>query len=70
LPESRPVGTTHGSPWTYDTHVPLLILGARIEAGKYPGSVGVADLAPTLSAVLEIPAPNGSAGRVLKEALR
>jgi predicted AlkP superfamily pyrophosphatase or phosphodiesterase len=69
-PESRPVGTTHGSPWAYDTHVPLLILGSNVAAGKYAGSVAVADLAPTLSAILGISPPNGSGGRVLKEALR
>jgi predicted AlkP superfamily pyrophosphatase or phosphodiesterase len=70
LPESRPVGTTHGSPWAYDTHVPLLLFGKGIEAGKYADRVAVADLAPTLSAALGIPAPSGSIGRVLKEALR
>jgi len=70
LPESQPAGTTHGSPWTYDSHVPLLLFGKGIRAGKYPGSVGVADLAPTLSSILEIPAPSGSAGKVLDEALQ
>jgi predicted AlkP superfamily pyrophosphatase or phosphodiesterase len=70
VPEDRPTGTTHGSPWTYDTHVPLLLFGAGINPGKYSGSVGIDDLAPTLSRLLRIPAPNGSQGRVLNEALR
>ena len=70
LPEAKPEGTTHGSPWTYDTHVPLLLFGAGIKAGRYEEVVGVADLAPTLSTLLGVKAPNGSQGRVLREALR
>jgi predicted AlkP superfamily pyrophosphatase or phosphodiesterase len=70
LPEPKPQGTTHGSPWTYDTHVPLLLLGSGIVAGTYTGAVGVADLAPTLSALLGIGPPSGAQGRVLREALR
>ena len=70
LPSARPEGTTHGSPWTYDTHVPLLLFGSGIKPGRYGEVVGVADLAPTLSTLLGIPAPNESQGRVLREALR
>jgi predicted AlkP superfamily pyrophosphatase or phosphodiesterase len=69
LPEPKPEGTTHGSPWVYDTHVPLLWLEKGIRPGTYPGSVSVADLAPTLSLLLGIPAPSGSQGRVLQEML-
>lgn len=70
VPETQPVGTTHGSPWTYDTHVPLLLFGAGITPGMHAEAVAVADLAPTLSAILEIRAPDRSQGRVLQEALR
>jgi predicted AlkP superfamily pyrophosphatase or phosphodiesterase len=70
IPSAEPVGTTHGSPWTYDTHVPLLLFGGRIKAGKYGDPVGVADLAPTLSALLAIAAPDSSQGKVLQPALR
>jgi predicted AlkP superfamily pyrophosphatase or phosphodiesterase len=69
LPEPKPEGTTHGSPWGYDTHVPLLWLETGIRPGTYPGNVSVADIAPTLSSLLGIPAPSGSQGRVLKEML-
>jgi predicted AlkP superfamily pyrophosphatase or phosphodiesterase len=69
VPESRPEGTTHGSPWGYDTHVPLLWLEQGIRPGVYQGNVSVADIAPTLSSLLGIPAPSGSQGRVLKEML-
>ena len=62
---------THGSPYTYDTNVPLMIYGKRwIKPGKYPRAAAVADLAPTLSYLLEIRPPSGSEGRVLEELLR
>jgi predicted AlkP superfamily pyrophosphatase or phosphodiesterase len=63
-------GTDHGSPWSYDTHVPLLLFGSGVTPGRYTEAVGVADIAPTLSALLNIEAPAGSQGRLLKEALR
>jgi hypothetical protein len=69
LPEAQTVGTTHGSPWEYDTHVPLLWLAAGIRPGRYPDNVSVSDLAPTLSALLGIAAPSGTQGRVLREML-
>jgi predicted AlkP superfamily pyrophosphatase or phosphodiesterase len=69
LPEAQQQGTTHGSPWAYDTHVPVLWLETGIRPGTYPGNVSVADIAPTLSSLLGIPAPSGSQGRVLKEML-
>jgi len=62
---------THGSPYTYDTNVPLIIYGKRwIKPGKYPRLAAVADLAPTLSYLLEIRPPSASEGRVLEEILR
>jgi|tagenome__1003787_1003787.scaffolds.fasta_scaffold20963275_2 predicted AlkP superfamily pyrophosphatase or phosphodiesterase len=69
VPEAKPQGTTHGAPWEYDTHVPMLWLSSGIRPGNYGHSVGVADLAPTLSALLGIPPPSASQGRVLKEML-
>lgn len=62
---------THGSPYAYDTNVPLVIYGKRwIKPGKYPGTAAVADIAPTLSYLLEIRPPSASEGRVLEEILR
>jgi len=63
-------GTTHGSPYNYDAHIPLILMGARIKAGRYPGNVALNDLAPTLAALIEVDAPSGSSGRVLTEALQ
>jgi predicted AlkP superfamily pyrophosphatase or phosphodiesterase len=62
-------GTSHGTPFGYDTHVPLIFMGAGIRAGVYQRPVALNDVAPTLAAILEIEPPAGSVGRVLPEIL-
>jgi predicted AlkP superfamily pyrophosphatase or phosphodiesterase len=63
-------GTTHGSPYAYDTHVPLLLAGPGIRPGRYAARVSTLDLAPTLADLLGVLPPAGSEGRVLAEAER
>jgi arylsulfatase A-like enzyme len=63
-------GTTHGTPYNYDAHIPLILMGARIAPGEYTGAVALNDLAPTLATLAHVEIPAGSAGRVLSEALR
>ena len=46
---SKPTGTSHGDPWPYDTHVPLLLAGWHIAAQRIFYSVQAVDLAPTLA---------------------
>lgn len=58
-------GTTHGTPYDYDTHVPLLWYGAGVKPGVHAARVGVDDLAPTLARLLGVPAPPQATGRVL-----
>jgi predicted AlkP superfamily pyrophosphatase or phosphodiesterase len=60
-------GTTHGTPYDYDTHVPIIFLGSGIKAGSYYTRVGVPDIAPTLAGILGVPNPTGAVGRVLSE---
>ena len=62
-------GTTHGQPWSYDSHVPLLWYGAGIKPGNYTREVSPADLAPTLSTMLGVGLPTGVQGKVLTELL-
>ncbi len=62
-------GTTHGSAFGYDTHVPLVLFGAGIRPGRYADAASPADIAPTLAALLGIEAPPQAVGRVLSEAL-
>lgn len=62
--------STHGSPWAYDTNVPLVMYGPSwIAAGKYGDSETV-DLGRTIAHVLNVRPPNGCEGRVLAEILR
>ncbi len=62
-------GTTHGSPFQYDTHIPLLWYGWGIKKGSSNKIVYMTDIAPTVAALLHIQAPNGNVGQVLQEAL-
>lgn len=63
-------GSTHGSPQSYDTHVPLLFYGYGIKPGKSANKVEIVDIAPTLSTILKIAFPNGCTGNPIKEALK
>lgn len=58
---------SHGSTFDYDTHVPVIFMGAGIRAGRYDESIVVNDIAPTLANILHVETPSGSAGRVLAE---
>ncbi|MES2163656.1 MAG: alkaline phosphatase family protein [Pseudomonadota bacterium] len=64
-------GTSHGSPYAYDTNVPLMIMGKRwIKPGAYGQYAEVVDIAPTLANLLHVRPPAGAEGRVLTETLR
>ncbi len=65
----RRSGTTHGTPYAYDAHIPLVFMGPGIKAGHYDGNVALNDLAPTLATMLSVETPGGSQGRVLTEML-
>jgi predicted AlkP superfamily pyrophosphatase or phosphodiesterase len=62
-------GTSHGTPYDYDNHVPVIFLGPHIKSRVYPQRISVNDIAPTLAAILQIEQPSGSIGRVLSEML-
>ena len=63
-------GTTHGTPYDYDTHVPLIFCGAGISPGVYTRRVAMNDAAPTLAEILGVERPSGSIGNVLAEVLK
>ncbi len=63
-------GTTHGTPYTYDTHVPLLLYGPAFRPHHNPVQVSTTDLAPTLASALGVNPPSLSTGRVLTDTLR
>ena len=61
---------THGSLYTYDTNVPVIIMGRGVNPGRYFQESSPADIAPTLAALLGIQAPTSVTGRILIEALQ
>jgi hypothetical protein len=63
-------GATHGTPYNYDAHIPLVLMGHRIKSGSYADTVALNDLAPTLATIAGVEIPAGSVGRVLTEALQ
>ena len=61
----RTTGTTHGSPYLYDTHVPFILYGWNIKKGTSNVEAYITDIAPTLSSMLKISFPGGATGRPL-----
>ena len=59
--------STHGTPFGYDTHVPVIFMGDGIKPGSHDENIAVNDIAPTLATILQIETPSGSVGRVLTE---
>ncbi|WP_044209665.1 alkaline phosphatase family protein [Flammeovirga sp. OC4] len=59
----------HGSPWRYDTFVPVIFAGNNLKKGKVYSEVSTVDVAITLSKYLNILPPSGAEGTPLKEVL-
>ncbi len=62
-------GSTHGSPYTYDTHVPLIFYGKGISKGSMVGRTEIIDIAPTIASLLGIAFPSGTTGNPIEEIL-
>ncbi len=63
-------GSTHGSGFSYDTHVPLIFYGKGIRKGSSKTLVPIIDIAPTLSNYLQIEFPNGNTGKVIENVIK
>ena len=63
-------GTTHGTPYAYDTHIPLLWFGNGVKSGKDYSSVSMTDIAPTIAAMLHIQEPSGNIGHVIEGVIK
>ena len=61
---------THGSPYDYDSHVPLIFYGPRFKPGRYAEFVRTVDLAPTLAEVAGVKPLERLDGVVLRRALK
>lgn len=57
----------HGTPWNYDSYVPLLFINPQFTTQKITRAVTTNDIAPTLAALLEIKAPSAATGQPLAE---
>jgi len=67
--ESVPLCTIHGSPWRYDTYVPIIFAGASVPAQRISSLVHPVDIASTLSACVGAKPPSAAAGEPLLEVL-
>jgi hypothetical protein len=64
------IAAIHGSPWAYDTYVPIVFAGNGVPAQKVSRRVAPTDIAATLAVYLGVKPPSGSVGTVLIEVLR
>jgi len=62
-------GSTHGSGYSYDTHIPILFYGNGIKKGSSSQYHPITDIAPTLSVLLKIKFPSGCSGQPITEIL-
>ena len=62
-------GTTHGTAYTYDTHVPLLFYGWNIKHGESYNKKVITQIAPTIAQKIKITFPNATEANVLEEVL-
>lgn len=61
------VASAHGSPWNYDTHVPIVIAGPGIQPQHVVRRVNTVDVAPTIATYLGTRIPSGATGTPLSE---
>ena len=65
--EKGPIGVMHGSPWAYDTHVPIIFAGPGIKNSTHNRAVHPVDVAPSVANYLKIGPPSASIGTPLNE---
>jgi predicted AlkP superfamily pyrophosphatase or phosphodiesterase len=65
-----PTGTTHGSGYNYDTHVPVIFFGKGIKSGSTYNYTTITQIAPTICELLEISRPNASIAEPLNSFFR
>jgi predicted AlkP superfamily pyrophosphatase or phosphodiesterase len=68
--DKGPVAAMHGSPWRYDTHVPIIFFGPAIQPKMVHRRVHPVDVAPTIAAILGMTPPGSAEGSALEEVLR
>jgi predicted AlkP superfamily pyrophosphatase or phosphodiesterase len=66
---SAVLSSLHGSPWSYDTYVPVLFAGAGLKPQQVSREITPYDIAPTLAAYLGTKPPSAAVGSPLAEVL-
>jgi predicted AlkP superfamily pyrophosphatase or phosphodiesterase len=69
VPGGGKTGTTHGSAFAYDTHIPILFFGSAFKPGRYADDFHITDIVPTLCAALHMTEPAGCMGKPLPRLL-
>ncbi|WP_028522320.1 alkaline phosphatase PafA [Runella limosa] len=67
---SSTIAATHGAPYNYDTHIPLLFFGWGIKPGETFSRTAVADTAPTVAALLKLLEPSGNIGHIIEDVMK
>lgn len=68
--ESAHRGTSHGSAWGYDTHVPVLWYGQGVEKQEVVRSIDITDIAATLVRILRVQKMGAMTGLPIVEVLK
>ena len=68
--DKGPVRAMHGSPWRYDTHVPIIFMGPGMKPQRVDRRVHPVDVAPTIAALLGMTPPGSAQGSPLKEVFK
>ncbi len=67
--EYGPTGTSHGTAYNYDTHVPMIFYGWHIKHGESFSKKNITQIAPTIAQKIKVEFPNGTEANVLEEVL-
>lgn len=67
--EFQGTGTSHGTPYSYDTHVPAIFYGWHIKKGESYNKKVITQIAPTIAQKIKVTFPNGTEANVLEEVL-
>jgi predicted AlkP superfamily pyrophosphatase or phosphodiesterase len=67
LLHDQPTGTSHGTRWDYDAHVPLVFWGRGVSAGRFAAAASPMDIAPTLGRLLGLDYPAADGGALRSE---
>ncbi len=70
IPSTNPKGTTHGSPYHYDTHVPLIWHGTGVKKGESNQEFVIPDIAATLAQLLNIQTPSACSGKPIVDLIK